>query len=433
MNNCDQIHETVIRDVIELIDDASKSVDNWKKIANKETSKSIKSIASASSNLVLVFPVACSRGIDIGNASMISKAMERKCVSMLQMLFSAYQLSDANDAVEYLSQFHKNIKMNNNFGIDDLLDISDKLGVQLNSTDMGRSALNAIREDMKNINFVLPENIQEGSLNNYKVYNGSANGIRVIKEAKSDEANFVRDNKDMYQAAKAASDIIQNQVLDSDVKKANELIPTSMLINIYHKDADTNTVTQIGNIVIGVKCKLYPLDSEDIINRIKLKSSDRNSLTSLLRATTREISFWKDFVFAIDRAKLDALSLSRRGSSNKLWKVLERRSLHSKFKRAFGANNDATAITTLVVSQEEVEYIKRMDNLDLEKLSICRPLMESLNLMGFVIVDESMEVAKFLLDTGDDMFETVSFTHLERESSDNTYKKVVTLMTKMSR
>jgi hypothetical protein len=57
--------------------------------------------------------------------------------------------------------------------------------------------------------------------------------------------------------------------------------------------------------------------------------------------------------------------------------------------------------------------------------------MESYNLMCFVIVDEVNEYAKFLFDTGEDSFETLSFSSLERESSDSTYKKVVNLMTKM--
>jgi len=62
-----------------------------------------------------------------------------------------------------------------------------------------------------------------------------------------------------------------------------------------------------------------------------------------------------------------------------------------------------------------------------------RGIMESYNLMGFVIADEAAESVDFLFDTGDDVFETLSFNHLERETSDGSYKKVVNLMTKFAR
>ena len=59
--------------------------------------------------------------------------------------------------------------------------------------------------------------------------------------------------------------------------------------------------------------------------------------------------------------------------------------------------------------------------------------MEAYNLMGVCIVDEAMEVAKFIFDTGDDIYEVLSFNNLERESADNGYKKVINLMTKLAR
>jgi hypothetical protein len=167
------------------------------------------------------------------------------------------------------------------------------------------------------------------------------------------------------------------------------------------------------------------------MNRINLKNEDNNGLIKFIRASTRETSFFKDLLFAIDKAKLDALSQSKRGSSLKLWKVLERRALKSKFRRSFGQVNDASAITTLTICQEEVEYLKKNNNIDVEDPKVIRPIMEAYNLMGFCIIDESMEVAKFIFDTGEDIYEVLSFNHLEREQSDSGYKKVVNLMNKM--
>ena len=127
------------------------------------------------------------------------------------------------------------------------------------------------------------------------------------------------------------------------------------------------------------------------------------------------------------------MSNSKRGSSSPLWKILERRSKKSKIRRVLGQANDASAITTLVISQEEVEYLKKTESMNLEEPKVARSIMESYNFMSIVIVDESMEVAKFIYDTGDDVYESLAFSSLEREASDSSTKKIVNLMTKMSR
>ena len=105
----------------------------------------------------------------------------------------------------------------------------------------------------------------------------------------------------------------------------------------------------------------------------------------------------------------------------------------SKLKRLLGSNNSYMAITTLCVSQEDVDYVKKEYNIDIEDPSNISPLFTNYNLMCVCIVDEALEVAKFMFDTGDGNWENYSFSSLEREDKDNTYKKVVNLMTKVAR
>ena len=139
----------------------------------------------------------------------------------------------------------------------------------------------------------------------------------------------------------------------------------------------------------------------------------------------------KDFVLAVDKAKLDAKSYSsQKGTSNKMWKVLERRAFKSKAKRLMRKPNDCTAITTLVLSKNVVDYMNKTDQVNVMRTNTARTLMESFNLMSIVIVDEGMEVAHFIYDTGEDSFESISFNGLERESNDGSYRKVVNLHSK---
>ena len=81
-----------------------------------------------------------------------------------------------------------------------------------------------------------------------------------------------------------------------------------------------------------------------------------------------------------------------------------------------------------------IEYLKKNNGIDMENAKTARAIMESYNLMGFCIADETLETAKFIFDSGDDVFETYPFSYLKREASEkDMYKNIVNLMTKVSR
>lgn len=448
MNNDNStIHETVIRDIVDILTDVSTS----EHLPGIFTNKSYKSVTKASDKLTLVFPVFVSSSINIENAVMISKAIERKCVTMMQMLFSAINITDADNAIDYVNRFHGNINADD-IGIDEFIDITDKLGNLEESAKFSyKDQIQEVLSDFKhNINTVLPESTNNRSLGDYIVettYSGTKD-IRPIREARGDGLRKLLDLEDEIDAAKMkqidgktakavadtvrahkdAMDMERNRVFTSDIRKANELVPTMMVINFYNSN-----VGYTSSAVIGIKAKLYPVDSEDVIERIYTKNKDNEGFHNFIRATTREISFWKDFVFALDKAKIDAINSGKRGSKSKIWKVLERRALKGRIKRYVGLGNDAAAISTLVISKDDVETLKKSFNIDMEKPYVAKPIMDSYSLMGFCIVDEANEIIKFLFDSDDNTFETLTFSNLEREAADNSYKKVINLMTKMSR
>lgn len=423
-NNCRTIHETVIKDIINVVSD----INNAEFLPGILSNKSYRSVAQAAEKLTLVFPVFVSSSIPIDNAIMVSRAIERKCVTMMQMLFSAICISNATDAMDYISKFHGNLDADE-ISVDDFITQADRIDRMMESAGnkplfFEKDAKELLKESLKTINYTFGDDFNESSLNNYRVKH-TANGLLVTA---IHEAPSLRDMSDAAKYTKDTVDANRNRVFTTDIKKANELVPTMMVINFVNADTQIST-----SAVIGIKAKLYPIDAEDAINRIMLKNKDNQGFHNFIRATTREISFWKDFVFAIDKAKIDALSSAKRGSSSKIWKVLERRALKGRIKRYFGLNNDAAAISTLVISREDAELLKKNYSINVDKPNIIRPIMDSYSLMGFAIVDEAMETVKFIFDTGDDNYENISFTHLEREAADGSYRKVVNLISKMAR
>ena len=170
----------------------------------------------------------------------------------------------------------------------------------------------------------------------------------------------------------------------------------------------------------------------EIINRVVSKYKDSNGLFNLVRASTREISFFRDLAFMIDKAKLDAINMSRESNNARMFKVLERRSAKNKFSTLL-KKNDASPITSLVMSQEEVEYLKKYSNIDMEKSYVTRSILNKYNLMDIMIVDETLEIVKALFDDGDSQYELYTFDALEKSAKDNSYKKIVNLMSRLNR
>lgn len=490
MNPCKAIHETIIKDVVDILTDV-KDMDEMQFALGKN--KSFKSLSSATANLICVFPVVVDRSMSIETAQMATKAYERDAVAMLQMLFSAFTITDAKNAQEYLSRFHTNMNLSAGMTMDNFVNMVDQIADRLDESSgisLDRDIYDVVKEDIKNLCFYLEDydSINDIPISSYKVmpksrifrettvineagknkkhynsnkrrgkggYNHSGGGRTNNTTSGSWNANsqpqhIIRDqnitnryegevtekriniNKTSSdQLMKNMSDYYKTQILDTDIKKSNELMPTLMVINFLVPTDDGSDVVNVNNAVIGVKAKMYPADPSDIVERIASKNRDNNGLNNFIRATTREISFWRDFVFAIDKAKIDALSTSRRGSSSPIWKLLERRALKSRVRRTLRSVNDATAITALAISKNTVEALKISENINIEDPRIARTTMDSFNLMEICIMDEALEIGKFIKDTGDDMYEEISFSSLERESSDGTYKKVVNLMTKM--
>ena len=444
------LHEGFFKDIIDLVlsdDTFEKFWDKTQKVfKNKDTSCSkfndaiSKNIASAAKGLTAVFPVIVTEATPIDQAVMISKAVERKAVAMLQMLFAANQITNARNAYDYLNKFHNNIDDSLDWStanIDDVINASNDLDDILENSNIKniieiniKRGIEAIQEDIKmNCNYYLSENINPKSVNNY-IVRTVLNDIQVIEEA-----NFPEGKRDRVPSnLKASYDALNKSVLKSDIEKANEAIPALMIINFRVRSKYSNPDPTINTAVIGVKAMIHYVSSEDMINKVMLKNSDKNGLFNFIRATTREISFFKDFLFAVDRAKVDALSKTGKGSSSNIWKLLELRANEAKRKKSLLSKDaSCSAIATIVVTKAEVELIKKYHRIDISKAGTLKSIMRGYSIMCAAIIDDTVEKVDFLWDDGSQGFETYSFSSLEREESSGMYKKVINMINKNAR
>lgn len=436
-------------------------------------------IAKEAKGLTAVFPVLVSESVSVEQAQMIAKAAERKYVTMFQMLFAASQITDAKSAQSYLKKFHNNITSSldlSDMTVDDVIDFANKLDEEVQTTALTNAhiteATKAVMEDLafnENYTKVLAENLNPVSLNNYKVKTvfgdykatqvSEANDDYYTVEDRSDSTEWegrddnngnvykqrtntttrrtpitARDRaatlKDKNATLKDKADIISKQIVTTDIKKANEATPSLMIIN-FVTQADGRDNEIVNTAVIGVKCVIHYIPSSEMMNRMVLKNTDRRGLLNFIRATTGEIQFFRDFLFAIDRAKIDAVAKTNKGSNSRIWKMLEIRANRSKMNTTARADNAAcAAITMLVLSKAEVDIIKQSYRLDLSKASTMLSVMKGYNFIGVAVIDEVNEKVDFLYDDGTKNFETISFMSLEREQGAGEYKKMINTLVK---
>ena len=401
------IQESILSDIINVYDNVTADDFSLDKLLPTQAGgyKSFKSINSATKDLVLTFPVMFSRNMELATAELIAKALEAKYANLVKMLLTAMAITNATDAIDYVKNIHSNMQFNNGIDVDDYLTINSKLTKESGAMVMFTPGTKAVYENYKHsLKHSLP----------------IAN--QIISEADS--------KRDENKSSKSKDDKPGSVKFDQDAKldKANQQMPLMMKVNFISKATGRPITT---SAYLGIKCKLFDVAGLDIVQRIVSKNSSAISLFNFIRATSQEIGFWRDFVFALSKAKVDAISNARNGSSSKMWKALEQRATKSKLNQFFRQKNDATAITSLLVTTDEVEELKKNNDIDLSRSNVARKIMSDYNLLCIGIVDETTESVALIFDTGDDEYELVRFKSLKKEK-DMDAKQIVNLLTKMA-
>lgn len=441
-------------DFIDIATDVGRAAKEYKKELSSKASGnyggrySYSSIMKAASDLVAVFPVLCSSNVSRDTASLISKVIEQQGCIGLQLVLSAVNLNSAADGFEYLKKFHQNLKTGN-ATLDDLgvaigrIATSGKGYQESVDFRLDIQQTNRLVQVMKeSFNQYYEDNYNHMSLNDFRI-NESANGYHVsISQLPKDRVAKIREDGKMYlgselqgsgktqQRKTSADDKRLVQLRDSDTRKANESVPSLLIVRFTTNGAATGGEPVTTEFIIGVKAKLIATDYMEILNKIYTNNRDGQGLANLIRFTSGEIRFVKDILLGVDKARDEILSI-KRGSKEQIWKTLQYRAQKSKYMISRGLNNDASAITTVVLTAEDADYLFKEENVNIKDPKVARRFMESYNLFGLVVVNDAEEVAWFMYDNGEQYFEKVAYDMLERDTGDGQFKKIVNLMSTM--
>lgn len=214
---------------------------------------------------------------------------------------------------------------------------------------------------------------------------------------------------------------------DFDVKKMNDAIPSILVVRFYNQN-DKGVVSDIPTeFIISVKSKLIPVTTTEILRRIMNDNKDGKKFLKFMRVITGELSA-SNVIFGFSRMKDDIKSTKRKGAYGEIWNLLANRAEASREAVKHGVRNDFSAITTVLISQNDADELFREENFDISDPKNAYHFMQSYNLIAFAIADDATESLKIMMDDGEKNFEEYAYRMFERETKDGTYKKLINLM-----
>jgi len=409
------------------------------------TNPRLGSIKAKARDSVFQFPVLMSNSLSKDTMFMVSKALERVYANYIKIAISNSDLIDIentlskNGKTEFLKRFHQN----------DTPDINFKYMHESFNPSVLRNVIH-----MESIKLLTPycENYNTGSLSHYNVIKEEskvqgkipqlneatatppANGTQYtdyerrqqqvndanerrqqqINDANERRQQQIEDERNRRQYERNQRvDQIRNTVTISDtlIRKNNEMEPTILDLTVKYK---TNNIIQDTNLVIGIKCVVHGLPSNELCYFIPKSIIDNRLIFKLIRWTSGEIKFWKDVIFDFDNLKYLA---TKSKESGKWWKYLKDKSQVARINNTIGKNNTLLPNTSMVINYGEYEYIKNKHGIDLLKkdINLANKLMDIYFLLGLLIVDESTETV-YSFDDQRGMWEMYSFDTLQKDN-----------------
>lgn len=248
-----------------------------------------------------------------------------------------------------------------------------------------------------------------------------------LQQKNQETENLINEKKFKYELQKSKLDYQSKAMVklsDNDVKKCNELVPTTLSLTLQVKAG--NNFGGVSNFVIGVKGLLHPVNSDDMISNLLSGYKSGNKFFNFLRWSSGEIKFIKDLILNMDNIREDVVRKHAKNGSG-WWSALKRRRNVAALRRIKGSGR-ILPNTTIVCSINEIDELKEAYGVDLMNPTSIKKIMKTFFLLGFVVVDDSQELCHFIFD-GENNYQVVSFNGLEKENnSKNDFKDIYKLI-----
>ena len=185
------------------------------------------------------------------------------------------------------------------------------------------------------------------------------------------------------------------------ITKAN---PTMINLKVKIKGYDADF-----NIPIGLKANPHFVNQEDLSTLLDSAIEDKRVLTRLVRLTSGEISFFKDFIFNMDRIKRDQKLYARFGQHPWYRQFIQRKEnnifkktaivisgLFNKFKGVTSMTSNYLPTASLILTVDEIERGAKMKyGFLLKHEKIIWSILEHLGLLCVCIYNPELQTCSF--------------------------------------
>ncbi|MCM1218699.1 MAG: DUF262 domain-containing protein [Lachnospiraceae bacterium] len=216
--------------------------------------------------------------------------------------------------------------------------------------------------------------------------------------------------------------------VDSEFRKANDLVPTMLHIRIYPVTDDMKSGGEAIDFVLGIKCQLHPVTTDQMVTELARGIKNNDTLFNFIKWTTGETKFFKDFLFAVDQQKADAYQ-SVRGDNASIIVASKRRKNIAKVWNRFGVN-PLTPILAILTAQEDLDILRDEFGYDTDRMpTLINTLMSNFYLLGFMKVNLASERVDILID-GQQRFQTYTLSTLAKENTtdDRKFKEMMKMV-----
>lgn len=244
-------------------------------------------------------------------------------------------------------------------------------------------------------------------------YQSDAEEYKNSLSAKEDELEKINKAK-----AKSARIIPKSSVkpfersvfTDMDIKKANDAIPMFAKATINFVVNETGETLE-RDLLVGIKAYMHLAPASELVNDIYNCIINKRKFLRFVKFITGEERSLSDLMFGIKELKNDALS--NRTESGRWRSAFRSRKRWSKISIP-KLMKEYTPNGTLVITMNEVNYLKDQYGIDIMRADHVKMLMDADFLLGFVVIDQANEMVYATYDGHGAGFQQYTYAMLER-------------------
>ena len=229
--------------------------------------------------------------------------------------------------------------------------------------------------------------------------------LKTIRDAKAKSARIIpKTPKD------SLAPFERSVFTDMDMKKANDAIPMFAKATISFVIDDTGEVMN-RDILIGIKAYLHIAPAAELVTDIYNCIINKRKFLRFVKFITGEERSLSDLLFGINELKTDALS--NKSESGRWRSAFRSRRRWSKISIP-KLMKEYTPNGTLVITMNEVNYLKDQYGIDIMRPDHVKMLMDADFLLGFVVIDQANEMVYVTYDGHGYGFQQYTYNMLER-------------------